>query len=518
VEESSSSAITVGGIAFVQYNSRATDNFAFVVLEAIAAGAEIKFTDNGWEAAPDNEFRATDGILSWIAPAGGGAVGTIVTITAPSTASIGTVSSIDAGFDLATAGDQILAYQGTEANPTFITAINNEGSATSQSTSTSSNTSALPPGLTNGTNAVAVSEKDNVDYNASVTTGTAATLSSAINTSGNWSGNNGNNIITYSGPFTVTGGGACSATTTFDEPDCSCPSNPTATADGPYTICSGSTITFTDAAIGGAATTGTWSIFSGPDMTASQLSNTAATANPETVNFTPLATGTYVLRLTTDAPLSCVAAFADATVVVETQETATLSYSPDAACSTDSDLSATVGGTLGGSFAGSLGLVFADANGTVDVSATQPGTYDITYTSSTNICQATATDQVVVNALPLINAQPASPAAICSQAIPTTASFSVAASNGGPGSSLNYQWQLSTDGGASFSNLTDGSGISGSTTANLTIPVSTASMAGNQYRVVVTDPFSGTNCETASNAASLIIEHVECTTYPWDGN
>src|SRR5690606_28341474 len=64
------------------------------------------------------------------------------------------------GLALATSGDQILAYQGTEASPTFIAAINNEGSGW-QADATSANTSALPPGLVEGMTAVALVEIDN---------------------------------------------------------------------------------------------------------------------------------------------------------------------------------------------------------------------------------------------------------------------------------------------------------------------------------------------------------------------
>src|SRR5690606_29458163 len=88
---------------------------------------------------------------------------------------------------LATSGDQILAYQGTEASPTFIAAINNEGSGW-QADATSANTSALPPGLVEGMTAVALVEIDNAQYDCSTESGTKAELLMAINNAANWLG------------------------------------------------------------------------------------------------------------------------------------------------------------------------------------------------------------------------------------------------------------------------------------------------------------------------------------------
>ena len=57
-----------------------------------------------------------------------------------------------------------------------------------QSDATSSNNSALPQGLTDGINALALNEVDNGFYNGS-TTGTVSEILSAISTASNWSTN-----------------------------------------------------------------------------------------------------------------------------------------------------------------------------------------------------------------------------------------------------------------------------------------------------------------------------------------
>ncbi|MEM6400427.1 MAG: ExeM/NucH family extracellular endonuclease [Cyanobacteria bacterium P01_D01_bin.116] len=187
-------ALNAGDIAFVQYNADGTDNFAFVALVDIAVGEQINFTDNGWQSS--GSFRANEGVITWTATAAVTA-GTVLTIDNTPSASAGTVSA-SGSLNFSGSGDQVIAYQGTD---TMIAALNNEGAATWQADATSSSTSALPQGLINGTNAVALTETDNVVYNGP-TTGDKATLLAALNDASNWSGSNSANQ-TFSGSFTV---------------------------------------------------------------------------------------------------------------------------------------------------------------------------------------------------------------------------------------------------------------------------------------------------------------------------
>ncbi len=83
---------------------------------------------------------------------------------------------------------------------------------------------------------------------------------------------------------------------------------------------------------------------------------------------------------------------------------------------------------------------------------------------------------------PVITAQPSNQAVTA----PATASFVVAAT-GNP--SPTYQWQLSTDGGATFAN------INGATSATYTTPATTGADSGKQFRAVVTN---GTGSVTSS--------------------
>lgn len=146
-----------GDIAIVSMNADTTKTFAFVALVDIPGGEEIKFTDNGWMAS--GSFRAYEGVITWTAPVGGVAAGTVVGINT-TVAPVATVGSATAAFsfNFSTGGDQVLAYQGDNLSPSFLFAVNNEDAAVWQADATNSNTSAFPSGLVPGLTAVALYE------------------------------------------------------------------------------------------------------------------------------------------------------------------------------------------------------------------------------------------------------------------------------------------------------------------------------------------------------------------------
>ena len=131
--------LSPGDLAIVQYNSSTTNSFTFVFARDIEAGTVVNFTDNGWLAA--GGFRPGEGTVTYTAPTAITA-GTVVTLT---------------GLNLDDAGDQIIAYQGTQASPTILYLVDlADGNNTVAGDATNANTTALPPGLTLGQNAVAV--------------------------------------------------------------------------------------------------------------------------------------------------------------------------------------------------------------------------------------------------------------------------------------------------------------------------------------------------------------------------
>ena len=150
----------------------------------------IYFTDNGWKS--DNTFRNNEGITKHTTPSGGISRGTLITYTGNSgnyTAESGTIV-------LSASDDQILAYQGSLASPTFIFAVQTN-STQWQTNSDDSNQSDLPSGLTNDVNAVAAgagtgaeSEYDNIYYDGASTGKTHTQISALVGNSSNWAGNN----------------------------------------------------------------------------------------------------------------------------------------------------------------------------------------------------------------------------------------------------------------------------------------------------------------------------------------
>ncbi|WP_299963116.1 ExeM/NucH family extracellular endonuclease [uncultured Roseobacter sp.] len=177
--------LAAGDIALIGLTSDNPDDFAFVLLSPVAVGTEILFTDNGVQA--DGSFRSNEGVLRWTAPADL-AAGTVVSLLGNAEA----FTAVSGSFALSASGDQITAYQtdGTGA-ATFLYSL--QGNSTVfEADATSSNTTALAPGLTEGTTAVAIGasatqEFDNIRYQGP-TGGTRAELLAAIGDPANWAG------------------------------------------------------------------------------------------------------------------------------------------------------------------------------------------------------------------------------------------------------------------------------------------------------------------------------------------
>lgn len=199
ITPSQAQTLSAGDIAFTGINSDNPDAWSFLALTDLPAGTIINFTENGWMSS--GSFRSGEGTAtlsvttqvncgeevlmnSSSATVDGNAIGVVITM---------------GSFALSTSGDQILAYQGTVGSPTFIAAINIDGTGGGAwSDATSTTTSALPAGLTDGVNAVGVGETDNAMYNCNTTAGTVAELRTALNTASNW--------LTSGSPFTLPSG------------------------------------------------------------------------------------------------------------------------------------------------------------------------------------------------------------------------------------------------------------------------------------------------------------------------
>lgn len=122
-------SLSPGAIAFVGFNADGNDDLAFVALTPIAATDAIFITDKAWNGLGLGEggaFLGGEGVLTWSAPAGGVAAGTVITLNnlsiASRSASLGTLSA-SGSFNLGGDGETVYAYQGEAGKPTGFLAI-----------------------------------------------------------------------------------------------------------------------------------------------------------------------------------------------------------------------------------------------------------------------------------------------------------------------------------------------------------------------------------------------------------
>ncbi|GAB6283556.1 MAG: hypothetical protein STSR0008_23320 [Ignavibacterium sp.] len=173
--------LSAGDIAIVGLNCDNPDDFAFVLLTNIDTNTVINFTDNGW--LNTGVFRTGEGTIKYTAPSNLTA-GTVIIRSVNTT----NFSNVSGSFDLSASGDQIIAFQGNATSPILLYALNDDSTGVWQANATSSNTSALPAGLVNGTSAVAINEFDNAYYNVGADPDLNS-LRNKIGNNANWTGN-----------------------------------------------------------------------------------------------------------------------------------------------------------------------------------------------------------------------------------------------------------------------------------------------------------------------------------------
>jgi gliding motility-associated-like protein len=82
---------------------------------------------------------------------------------------------------------------------------------------------------------------------------------------------------------------------------------------------------------------------------------------------------------------------------------ATITYAGTPYCAAGT-ASVTHTGTTGGTYSSTLGLSINSSNGTIDLAASTPGTYTVTYSFTSGSCSGAATATVTINALPTVAA------------------------------------------------------------------------------------------------------------------
>lgn len=213
--------LTIGDIAFTGYhgtlNAPDDDAFSFVLLKNIAANTVLNFTDNAW--GNNSLFRAGEQTLTITfnsALVAGREIHVFGDPNGTPSANIvggGLLTISGSMLSLSVNGDQVFAYQGMEASPTFVGAIHmnvysgspdpSTTDATNwdnlASTAHTANSSFKPAGFTTGTNALWIgtqglnsSERNNARFNPSLATAgganllTVAGLRAALNNQAYW--------------------------------------------------------------------------------------------------------------------------------------------------------------------------------------------------------------------------------------------------------------------------------------------------------------------------------------------
>src|SRR5690606_40664457 len=108
------------------------------------------------------------------------------------------------------------------------------------------------------------------------------------------------------------------------------------------------------------------------------LSINASTGQIDVSASTP---GTYTVPSTT--PGTC-SNSSTQSVRITALDNASFSYASSSYCTSASDPTPTISGATGGTFSSTAGLSINASTGQIDVSASTPGTYTVTYTTAGN--------------------------------------------------------------------------------------------------------------------------------------
>ena len=180
---------SVGDISILGITSDAPDQFSFVNWVSIPVNAALNFTDNAWTGTA---LASNEQTLLWQNNTGSAiAPGTVITITdlgTPGTADQGSVISGSLN-GISNSDDNIFAYEGTAACPSFVFGISHAAWITS---GTANNNNSYLPSTLNVTNGSLTmnSTLDNWEYSAPRNNqATIAAYKAIVNNTANWTGN-----------------------------------------------------------------------------------------------------------------------------------------------------------------------------------------------------------------------------------------------------------------------------------------------------------------------------------------
>ncbi|MET0465133.1 MAG: gliding motility-associated C-terminal domain-containing protein [Chitinophagaceae bacterium] len=224
------------------------------------------------------------------------------------------------------------------------------------------------------------------------------------------------------GTYTVTytfSNGTCSNTTTAQV---TIVQAPVLVITNPAPVCAPSPVDLTSAAITAGST---------PGLSFSYYTNAAGTiamTNPSAVS----ASGTYYIQGTT--PGGCKTTIGTVTVSINPLPVATISYAGSPFCSSGNAAVAQTG-QAGGSYSSSSGLIIDPVTGAINLAASTPGSYTITYSFTNGTCANTATTSIVIAPPPVLVIT--DPAPVCA---PASVNLTAAAITSGSTAGLTYAY------------------------------------------------------------------------------
>ncbi|AHJ96160.1 T9SS type A sorting domain-containing protein [Hymenobacter swuensis] len=209
-------------------------------------------------------------------------------------------------------------------------------------------------------------------------------------------------------------------------------------------------------------------------------------ATAATYTATVTASGVYSVVVTTG---SCSATSATVQVIVNPATTATFTYANSTFCQSGTNPTPTITGTAGGTFSSTTGLSLDAATGAINLTASTPGTYTVTY-SVGSTCPSSATATVTIS-----NALTAgfsySAASYCTSASGTVAATLASGAASGTFSSTTgltldaatgaITPGTSTPGTYTVSNTVAASGGCAAATATTTVTITAPATAGFSY-------------------------------------
>ncbi|PJJ58591.1 beta strand repeat-containing protein, partial [Hymenobacter chitinivorans] len=272
---------------------------------------------------------------------------------------------------------------------------------------------------------------------------------------------------TYTVTNTVAASGSCAASTASTQVTIQAAPTATLTAGGPTTFCQGGSVVLTAPTTAGA----TYQF---------QL-NGADIAGATSASYSATASGSYTVSIRTTG--GCSATSAPVAVTVTPATTATFAYSAAAFCQSGPNPTPTISGTTGGTFSSNAGLSINASTGAINLVASTPGTYTVTY-SVGGTCPSSSTQTVTItNALSASFSYAATPYCATGTASPTLGAGAVAGTfSSTAGLSLNASTGVinlaaSTPGTYTVTNSVAASGNCTATSATATVTINAAPTA-----------------------------------------